>query len=132
MHKSDLESLPSKDNEAQLQEPDRNMFYWLQEPSNSSDDVILSRFGDCLNKTSVSGPWQHTQPSQPAAKTSDQIVAEALAQYLAAAAQQQSGPNLEEILTPDVVEGIVRQAGIPNRLIEFLPEGMQSQVSCED
>eukprot|EP00892_Ulva_mutabilis_P005134 jgi/Ulvmu1/2993/UM015_0033.1 len=109
------------------EEPDRNMFYWLQEPDNSSDDLIVMRFGDCLNKTSASGAWQSKAASQPVVKSSDQVVAEALAQYLAAAAQQQSGPAFEDILTPNIVEGIMTQAGIPNRLIEFLPEGMQTQ-----
>lgn len=113
---------------AHMQEPDRNMFYWLQEPDRSSDDLIMTRFGDSLNKTSVSGPWRTKQASQPAERASDQLMAEALAQYLAAAAQQQSATMFEDILTPDVVEGIMTQAGIPNRLIEFLPEGMQTQV----
>lgn len=106
------------------------MFFWLQEPSSGKDDMIIARFNDCLNKTSVSGQWQEKEAAiADSAKTSDQVVADALAQFLAAAAEQQNGPKLEDVLTPEVVERVATQPGIPNRLIEFLPEGMQNPVS---
>lgn len=113
-----------------MQEPDRNMFFWLQEPSNTKDDLIIARLGDCLNKTSVSGPWQDREAVPEPVKTSDQVVADAFAQFFAAAAQQQNGPSLDDVLTPEVVEGVATKPGISNRLLEFLPEGMQNPVRC--
>lgn len=62
-------------------------------------------------------------------KTSNQIVADALAQFLAAAAEQ-AGPKLEDVLTPEVVTRVASQPGIPNKLLEFLPDGMQTPVRC--
>lgn len=104
------------------------MFFWLQEPDNSNDDLIITRFGDCINKTSVSGQWQDREAVPASAQTSDQVVADAFAKFFAAAAEQQNGVNLEDVLTPDVVERVAAQPGISNRLVEFLPEGMQNQV----